>query len=169
MIHPRFVFVGIAVAFVVWLTAVVWSGASAGEPSETGTGPEPTLPPPTTTVQLERKVQGRTARGWHRIAAGYRRKLLVRWKPTVQYAYRLAAAIYGVSYWQMHNVSQCESNHYPYARNGQYRGLFQEGPMFERGPFGHAGFSVWDPIANALTAADVVSQQGWGQWECKPR
>jgi hypothetical protein len=123
-------------------------------------------PPPPDPYPLE--IQGKDVGQWHAIAARYRRKLLVRWKPTVQYAYRLAAAVYGVSYGQLHAVSGCESNHYVFARNGQYRGLFQEGPMFERGPFGRAGFSVWDPVANALTAASVVSRQGWRQWSCRP-
>jgi hypothetical protein len=167
VIHPRYVFYAIVLAFLLWLIAALWSGPSGAEPSET-TGPEPTVPPPTTTVVVERRLQGRTAHGWHRIAAMYRRKLQIHWRPTVQYAYRLGSAIYGVSYGQLHTVAACESNHYVYARNGRYRGLFQEGPMFERGPFGHAGFSVWDPIANTLQAAWTAAREGWGQWECKP-
>jgi hypothetical protein len=142
----RPLFLVLCVAFVAWLA---WAVRATGEPPVDA-------------------VQGKDADEWHRIAARYRRKLLVRWKPTVQYAYRLAATIYGVSYSELHRVSGCESNHYVYARNGQYRGLFQEGPMFERGPFGRAGFSVWDPVANALTAASTVAQQGWRQWQCKP-
>jgi hypothetical protein len=145
---PRLVFYALAAAFVAWLAVAVTTNA-AEEPS------------PDT-------VQGKDADAWHRIAALYRRKLLIRWKPTVQYAYRLASAVYGVSYWSLHRVGACESNHYVYARNGRYRGVFQEGSMFERGPFGRAGFSVWDPIANALTAASVVAGQGWRQWECRP-
>jgi hypothetical protein len=91
-----------------------------------------------------------------------------RWNPTVDYALRLASAVYGVSYWQLWRVSRCESTHDPFAVNGKYRGLFQEGPMFESSAFGHWGFSVWDPVANALTAARVVSHEGWGQWQCRP-
>lgn len=87
---------------------------------------------------------------------------------TVEYALRLASVVYGVPYGQLSSVSYCESRHNIWAQNGQYRSLFQEGPMFERGPFGRAGFSVWDPIANALTAGYTVSRGGWSQWECRP-
>lgn len=95
-----------------------------------------------------------------------RAELRREWQPTVLYALRLASAVFGVSYWSLYNVSKCESNHYVFARNGQYRGIFQEGPMFERGPF--AAFGVFDPIANALTAAHTVSREGWRQWSCRP-
>jgi hypothetical protein len=126
-------------------------------------------PPPPQVVEVDRTLQGRDVDGWHQVAAMYRRKLLIRWKPTVQYAYRLAAALYGVSYGSLHSVGGCESNHYPFARNGRYRGVMQEGPMFESGLLGRAGFSVWDPVANVLTAAAVVRHDGsWRQWSCKP-
>jgi hypothetical protein len=84
----------------------------------------------------------------------------------VQNALRLAATIWPVSYWQLKSVAKCESGLWPFARNGRYRGLFQTGPMFERGPFG--SFSVWDPYANVFTAALTASRQGWRQWSCKP-
>lgn len=86
----------------------------------------------------------------------------------VQYAIHLAATTYGVSETEMHRVASCESGHSSTAVNGQYRGLYQEGPMFERGKFGQAGFSVWDPVANAMTAAYTVASGGWSQWSCKP-
>lgn len=98
------------------------------------------------------------------VARGENRKA---WAPTVTYALRLAGVVYGVPVSQLADVAYCESRHNPLARNGQYRGLFQEGPMFERGPF--SSFSVWDPVANALTAAWTVAREGWGQWACKPR
>jgi hypothetical protein len=97
-----------------------------------------------------------------------RAQLRRRWAPTVRYAYRLAAVVYGVPERQLQAVGWCESRHFPFARNGRYRGVMQEGPMFERGPFGQAGFSVWDPIANVMTAAYTVQREGWRQWECKP-
>lgn len=74
----------------------------------------------------------------------------------------------GVSEYEMHRVASCESGHLATAVNGQYRGVYQEGPMFERGPFGRAGFSVWDPVANSMTAAWTVAREGWSQWSCKP-
>jgi hypothetical protein len=88
--------------------------------------------------------------------------------PPVWYALKLASAAFGVPFWELHSVGSCESHLWPYAQNGAYRGLFQTGPMFERGPFGQAGFSVWDPLANAMTAAYTVARGGWSQWECKP-
>lgn len=86
----------------------------------------------------------------------------------VQYAIRLAATTYGVSETAMHRVASCESGHSSTAVNGRYRGVYQEGPMFERGRYGRAGFSVWDPVANAMTAAETVAHEGWSQWSCKP-
>lgn len=86
----------------------------------------------------------------------------------VAYAIHLAATVYGVDERAMHKVASCESGHYAFARNGKYRGVFQEGPMFEGEIFGRAGFSVYDPIANALTAAKTVAREGWSQWECRP-
>lgn len=98
-----------------------------------------------------------------------KREARVRWAPTVDYAYRLAATVYGVPASDLRSVGGCESHHDPFARNGRYRGVMQEGPMFERGPFGRAGFSVWDPVANVLTAAHARVRDGsWRQWECKP-
>lgn len=103
----------------------------------------------------------------HRRALKAERRLRNRFSRDVAYALRLASAAYGVPYSQLSAVAWCESNHDPSAVNGQYRGLFQEGPMFERGPF--AGFSPWDPVPNALMAAYTVSREGWQQWECRPR
>lgn len=112
-----------------------------------------------------RKANGKLGR----IVRRQRRELRRRWRPTVFYGMRLASVVYGVPYSELHAVSECESHHYLFARNGQYRNNFQEGPMFERGPFGRAGFSVWDPIASAMTAAYTRRHDGsWRQWECKP-
>jgi hypothetical protein len=133
-----------------------------------GLADDPPVPAPDP-APVEVTVQGKTAAQWHHVAAMYRRKLLIRWRPSVDYAYRLASALFGVPYSQLHAVGGCESHHYPFARNGKYRGVLQEGSMFETGPLGRAGFSVWDPIANVLTGAMVVRHDGgWGQWECKP-
>jgi hypothetical protein len=85
-----------------------------------------------------------------------------RWQPTVDYAYRLASAVFGVPYWQLHSVGGCESHHYPFARNGRFLGVMQLGWR----PF---GFSPFDPVANVLSAAQTVRRDGsWRQWECKP-
>jgi hypothetical protein len=85
-----------------------------------------------------------------------------RWHPTVDYALRLASAVAGVSYWQLREVSWCESTHNPFATNGRYKGIFQLGWS----PF---GFSPYDPVANALSAALTVRREGsWRRWTCKP-
>lgn len=132
--------------------------------------------------------QGKTAMQWHHVAVQRRlardylqQRLGVRVRQVraleraklpspkdVSYAIHLAATVYGVNERAMHSVASCESGHSAFARNGQYRGVFQEGPMFEGGKFGRAGFTVWDPIANALTAAETVSREGWAQWQCRP-
>jgi hypothetical protein len=117
----------------------------------------------------EANQQRRNSEARGRTIKRLKRDLRVRWAPTTDYAYRLAAAAYGVSQGEMRSIGYCESKHYPFARNGQYRGVMQEGPMFERGPFGRAGFSVYDPIANVMTAAAArVADGSWRQWECKP-
>ena len=117
----------------------------------------------------EANQQRRNSEARGRTIKRLKRELRVRWAPTTDYAYRLAAAAYGVSSSEMRSIGYCESKHYPFARNGQYRGVMQEGPMFERGPFGRAGFSVWDPIANVMTAAAArVADGSWRQWACKP-
>ncbi len=85
-----------------------------------------------------------------------------RWQPTVDYALTLAAAVTGVSYWQLRSVSACESNHDPYATNGRFKGIFQLGWR----PF---GLDPYEPIANALSAAMTVRHDGgWSQWACSP-
>lgn len=115
-----------------------------------------------------RAVQnGKDSRARGRTIRRQKLELRKRWTPTVHYAYRLAATVYGVSESELRRIGSCESHHHPFARNGLYRGVMQEGPMFERGPFGRAGFSVFDPLANVLTAAHARTQDGsWRQWEC---
>lgn len=85
-----------------------------------------------------------------------------RWRPTVDYALHLASAVYGVPYGDLRSVAWCESKFDPFARNGRYLGLFQ----MHWSPF---GFSPFDPVASALSAAATVGHDGsWRQWECKP-
>lgn len=133
--------------------------------------------------------QGKTAFEWHRLAVERRierdyarnvagdaireqrrlQRYIAHQQPySVSYLIKLAATAYGVSEYDMNTVASCESGHSPTAQNGQYRGVFQEGPMFEGGPFGKAGFSVWDALPNVMMAAYTVSHEGWSQWSCKP-
>jgi hypothetical protein len=110
--------------------------------------------------------QGRDAAWWAHRAIRNRREIIRlkhRWKPTVTYALRLASAVSGVPYTELRAVSWCESRHEPFAANGRYKGLFQLGWS----PF---GFSPFDPVANALSAALTVVHDGsWRQWACQPR
>ncbi len=118
--------------------------------------------------------RGQDAKTWarryrhrtHQLQAA-RAQLRHAWKP-VDYALRLASVVFGVSERELSTVAYCESHHFTFAQNGIYRGLFQEGPMFERHRIGQAGFSVYDPVANALVAASTVSREGWRQWQCRP-
>lgn len=87
---------------------------------------------------------------------------------SVQEALTIAAVAYGVSRSDMESVAMCESTLRATAVNGRYRGLFQQGPMFEGTPYGRAGLSVWSPYAAAMSTAYTVSHQGWRQWQCRP-
>jgi hypothetical protein len=121
------------------------------------------------TIRAASTYRGHTAEEWAgrfryrtRQLQHVRTHLQQRWHPTVLYALRLASAVTGVSYWQLYTVSRCESGHNPFAQNGQYKGLFQ----MHWSPF---GFSPFDPVANALSAAmTVVHDGGWRQWACQP-
>ena len=131
-------------------------------------GPE--LPPEPDTVPwpvpdlaiVDGTYKGRTAEEWFHRYQQMRRYVTRRWMPTVDYAYHLASAVFSIPYWQLHSVGACESHHWPFARNGVHKGIFQ---MWWR-PF---GFSQYDPVASALSAAQTVRHDGsWRQWSCKP-
>lgn len=89
------------------------------------------------------------------------------------YAIRLASALYQVPLNEMLNVARCETGgtYDANARNpsSSASGLFQwlDSSWAAQGV---PGFSVFDPIPNALAAARaVVRDGGWRQWVCKPR
>lgn len=89
----------------------------------------------------------------------------------VEYALRLAASAFPVPYGELRSVSWCESHWDARAVNGGgsgSSGLFQFLPStWQRTPF--AGFSIFDPIANALAAGWLVAHDGgWREWTCKP-
>jgi len=78
----------------------------------------------------------------------------------VDYAIDLASRVFRISETKMRAVAWCESRFQPWATNGRYSGLFQLGWS----PF---GLSPYDPVANALSAAQTVAHDGsWRQWEC---
>lgn len=62
------------------------------------------------------------------------------------------------------NVAWCESGLRPWAKNGQYRGIFQMG-SYERGRFGHSSRNVW---VQARAARKYFLRSHWHPWECKP-
>jgi hypothetical protein len=62
-------------------------------------------------------------------------------------------------------VAWCESRHYIWAVNGQYRGLFQMG-SWERTRYGHAP-GAWAQ-ARAARRYFVASGRDWSPWSCKP-
>lgn len=145
-----------AIAALALFAAIAGIGGAADEPAPTVSDPE------TRTVTIDRLHAGKTARQWHAIAARYRAQARARWQPTAKYALELASRVFGVSRWEMQAVAYCESRLYAFATNGRYKGMFQLGWS----PF---GFSPYDPVANALSAAQtVVRDGGWRQWECKP-
>jgi hypothetical protein len=110
--------------------------------------------------------RGHSAAFWagrfHRAQRMTHRLLYRKWQPTVMYALRLASAVTGVRLAELAHVAYCESTYNPFAQNGRYKGIFQLGWS----PF---GFSPYDPIANALSAALTVRHDGgWRRWSCRP-
>lgn len=89
----------------------------------------------------------------------------------VAYAISLASSTFGVPTSELWAVARCETGgtFNPYARNSSSSasGLFQflDSTWANQGI---SGFSVYDPVANALGAARIVARQGWRQWVCKP-
>jgi hypothetical protein len=158
--RPRLLFYVLVLALVFLLARAAAAIPPIPPDTPTGDTPDPVPVPASTDVlvtQLEQE-NAKLRRRLHRARALLRR----RWQPTVDYALRLASGVTGVSYWQLRSVAWCESRFDPFARNGKYLGIFQLGWT----PF---GFSPFDPVANALSAAVTVRHDGsWRQWECKP-
>jgi soluble lytic murein transglycosylase-like protein len=95
---------------------------------------------------------------------------LVHFRRDSRYAIALAARAFGLSEWGMGKVASCESHLNPWARNptSGAAGLMQFLPKtWQHTPF--ASFSVFDPLPNALAAAQIVHHdRGYGQWSCRP-
>jgi hypothetical protein len=128
----------------------------------------------TVTETVTRKLEGRGIWWWRDRAIRNRKALngtritlqriravtQARWQPTVDYAIDLASRVFNIDETKMRTVAWCESTMRPWATNGRYRGLFQLGWA----PF---GLDPYDPVANALSAAQTVARDGsWRQWEC---
>lgn len=118
------------------------------------------------------RVNGHGAEYWHWEAQKLRRRvrqLERRWRPTSRYAMRLASAAFGVPYRQLERVARCETggtlSPAAYEPSTGASGLLQFlSSTWRRTPF--ARFSVFDPVANALAAAQIVAREGWRQWSC---
>jgi hypothetical protein len=163
-------FLPLVLALIVLIAVLVWTPAGEPSPTDTGTGPEP-VPTPTTTIQIEERVQGRTARQWHKVAARYLQSTRVlrhaiRFDPETTTAIGLACTVYGncATLWRK---ASCESHLYRYAHNSSgASGLFQFLPGTWRStPFGR--FSIYDPYANALAAGWMHARGRGGEWVCR--
>ena len=73
--------------------------------------------------------------------------------------------VFGPYCQQALRVAWCESRHYKWAVNGQYRGLFQMG-AWERDTYGHAP-GAWAQARAALRYFRA-SGHDWSPWTCKP-
>ena len=93
---------------------------------------------------------------------------------------RLAAVVYGVPYRNLRAIAECESGVWPLAKN---RSSTASGTLqfldstWARTPFGRAGFSVFDPFANALAGAWLMDydrgrlldgEHSYREWVCQP-
>lgn len=178
--------------------AVLTGAANGGEQPATTTVPATTTttvvvsepaPEPAPDPCLERvagkrtfgcgqiRFDGHGPEWWAREARQLERLLKIRWRPMVDYALRLAAAAFpAVGLGELRTVARCESGFDTYNVNPSSgaSGLFQFLGSTWRGSWGaqrfhNLGFDVFDPVANALAAAFVVTKDGgWGQWVCKP-
>ena len=118
----------------------------------------------------------RHQRDWLRAENRALRRML-KHRPSVQEALRLAAITYGQNLGTLRRVAWCESRYNPRAKNRRSTasGLFQflydrrgrqHGSTWHTTPF--AGESVWSPYANALAAGWMMgpAERG-GEWACR--
>lgn len=101
--------------------------------------------------------------------AQLKRELAVKYNRDASYAIHLASAAFGVSEQNMRTIARCESNlgeQTTSEAGSGASGLFQFLPStWRRTPF--AGFDVFDPLPNALAAAQLVVKDGsWREWSC---
>ena len=128
-------------------------------PSEAAADLAPRLVPQSKLVKAVR------ARDAYRSQAKALRQTLEH-SPSVDEAKALAVVLYGVPRRELDFTVRCESTDNPRARNGQYRGNLQLGPIFEGTPFAH--LDVFSPYVNILAGAYIWRTGGrsWAPWEC---
>jgi hypothetical protein len=122
------------------------------------------------------RVNGHGAEHWHweyrkavRRVAALERRIAKAPRSGATYALRLAAAAYRVPYRELRAVARCETGGTfsadAYNSSSGAAGLLQFlASTWNRTPF--AAFSRFDPVANSLAAARIVSREGWRQWSC---
>jgi soluble lytic murein transglycosylase-like protein len=111
------------------------------------------------------RYAGKGPEAWHWKYVQLRRSLVAR--PSTLEAIALASTAYRVSYSTLRRKAWCESRFDPWARNGsEASGLFQFLPSTWR-TTPYAGFSVFDPFANALAAGWMHSVGRGGEWSCR--
>lgn len=150
--------IGVA-AFGVWISSP-WSWEERAAAAET------------TTVGVDDRLRAELARTRAQLRTATRERNQARraarrvWRPTVDHAIALASYAYDVPLRDMRTVAACESTFNPYAKNGQYLGLYQFGlPLWSGLAF--RNFARTDPYAAALAAAKYVRDHGhWNPWEC---
>jgi hypothetical protein len=136
---------------------------------------------------------GRGAESWHWQTVLLERELVVLRKRVAEmntgglplrraadHGLRLAAVVYGVPYRDLRAIAECESGVWPLAKNpsSSASGTLQFlDSTWARTPFGRAGFSVFDPIANALAGAWLMDydrgelhdgRYSYREWVCQP-
>jgi Transglycosylase SLT domain len=153
------------IAFLVWLVIVLLGRGSEAPAQEAP--PEPQ----TTTVEVERTLQGRTVSQWHRAAQRYlsRSRSLQRaihFDAETSTAIGLACIVYGYC-GDLWRKAACESHLWRYARNPSgASGLYQFLPSTWRStPFGR--YSIFDPYASALAAGWMHARGRGGEWVCR--
>jgi len=156
----------LAVAFGVWLAFAVRYVKPEAATADTPTEPQ------TTTVEVDRTLQGRTVGQWHQAAQRYLSRarslqVALHRDPEVSTAIGLACTVYRVSCSTLFRKARCESHLWRYAHNPSgASGLFQFLPSTWRStPFG--AYSVYDPYASALAAGWMHRAGRGGEWVCR--
>jgi hypothetical protein len=155
----------------------IWASGAFGDPGIPGT-PATVFRTVTETRTVDRRVAGHSSAYWHwrngqhireRDAAERRVQALkhrrdLAYRPTVDYAIAIARSVYGVD--QTRRV-ECESHGDVYAHNSSgASSILQFLPStWATTPF--AGFSIWDPVAQALAGGWMVADaHRSGEWTC---
>lgn len=69
------------------------------------------------------------------------------------------------------SVARCESRYNPYARNGPYKGVFQQASHFWTGRYREFGSkyldnAIYNARTNILVSIRMAHKLGWSHWAC---